>query len=299
MDQSFDPPRRQRVAAYAVIERVRDGAAEVLLSRLAPQLAPTERWTLPGGGIDFGEHPHDAVVREVYEETGLIAGVGERAWIDSAVRRTIDPAEPATDMHSVRMIFDGWVPNDSPEPRVVEIDGSTVDARWHPVAAVLDGSVPVVPMVLTAMTRRAPERVQRLAAYAVVRRDGALLLTRISGNGYGGGTWHLPGGGVDHGEAPQDSVRREIAEECGLAVEVGRLLGVHDVHVTDHAPSGRLEDFHGVHLVYAAEISGPEDPAVIEHDGTTDAVAWIDLADIEAGRVPVTEVVTAALSWPS
>ena len=38
------------------------------------------------------------------------------------------------------------------------------------------------------------------------------------------------------------------------------------------------EDFHGVHLVFAATVGGG-DPAVREHEGTTDAVAWIALAD--------------------
>ena len=127
-------PQRQRVAAYAVI--VRDG--HILLSRLAPYLSATEAWTLPGGGIDFGEHPADAVVREVHEETGLDVTVGRPLLIDSARKHaTIS----GTDMHSVRLVYDGWVAPDAPEPRVVEVDGSTVDARWHPVAAVLSGEV--------------------------------------------------------------------------------------------------------------------------------------------------------------
>lgn len=148
LDTSFVPPRRQRVAAYAVILReTGDAGAQILLSRLAPYLSAREAWTLPGGGIDFGEHPRDAVVREVYEETGLHVVVGESAWIDSAVRRTTDPTVPETDMHSIRMVFEGWVPADSPEPRVVEVDGSTVDARWHGVADVLSGAVPAVATV--------------------------------------------------------------------------------------------------------------------------------------------------------
>jgi 8-oxo-dGTP diphosphatase len=290
-------PQWQRVAAYAVIVRTGEAGDEVLLSRLAPRLSAEERWTLPGGGIDFGEHPRDAVVREVYEETGLHATVGELAWVDSARRVTTDPAIPPTDLHSVRMVFEGWVPRDSPPPHVVEVDGSTVDARWHPLVAVLAGEVTVTPVVSAALVALAPARRQRLAAYALVRRDGSVLLTRVSAHGFHTGAWTLPGGGVDHGEAPQDAVRREVHEETGLDVEVGRLLGVHDVHFAGTAPDGRFEDFHGVHLVFAGTVDPHAQIAVVEQDGTTDAAAWVPLAALEAGEVDVLEVVTAALAW--
>lgn len=301
-DTAAERPRRQRVAAYAVIVRPGDdGVDEVLLSRLAPYLAPQERWTLPGGGIDFGEHPRDAVVREVHEETGLDATVGELAWVDSARRTTTDPRVAATDMHAVRMVFEGWVPRDAPDPRVVEVDGSTVDAAWHRLADVVAGVVPTTPMVRQALAALAPARHQRLAAYAVTTRDRAagreLLLTRISPIGHHPGAWTLPGGGVDHGESPADAVRREVHEETGLRVEVGRLLGVHDVHFAGAAPSGRFEDFHGVHLLFAATADPAAEPRVTEADGTTDAAAWVPVDDVAAGRVDVLEVVRAALAW--
>jgi 8-oxo-dGTP diphosphatase len=292
-------PQWQRVGAYAVIVRTGPAGDEVLLSRLAPQLSPQERWTLPGGGIDFGEHPRDAVVREVYEETGLHATVGELAWIDSAQRVTTDASIPATDLHSVRMVFEGWVPGDAPPPQVVEVDGSTVDARWHPLAAVLAGEVPTTPTVRAALVALAPARRQRLAAYALVRRGESVLLTRVSARGFHTGAWTLPGGGVDHGESPQDTVRREVHEETGLEVEVGRLLGVHDVHFAGTAPDGRFEDFHGVHLVFAGTVGAEAEPAVLEAAGTTDAAAWVPLAAIEAGEVDLLEVVTTALAWLS
>ena len=77
-------PRRQRVAAYAVVLRERAGAVEVLLSRLAARISRTELWTLPGGGLDHGEDPRAALVREIHEETGLSAEVGETAHVYSA-----------------------------------------------------------------------------------------------------------------------------------------------------------------------------------------------------------------------
>lgn len=40
----------------------------------------TRRWCLCGGGIDAGESPRDACIREVFEETGLKATSATRVW---------------------------------------------------------------------------------------------------------------------------------------------------------------------------------------------------------------------------
>ena len=89
---------------------------------------------------------------------------------------------------------------------------------------------------------------------------------------------------------------REVREETGLAAVVGDLLDVHDLHFSGTAPDGRHEDFHGVHLVFAATVDDDAEPRVTEQDGTTDAVAWVPLADVESGAVKVLDVVTHALA---
>ncbi|QSR29620.1 NUDIX hydrolase [Nocardioides sp. S5] len=287
-------PRRQRVAAYAVILRERAGAVEILLSRLAPRVSRTEMWTLPGGGVDHGEDPRAALLREIREETGLDATVGETARVYSAHMPRAARDGLLVDAHAIRIVYDAWVPTDAPAPRVVEVDGSTVESAWHRVEDVASGLVPVAAQVTDALVDHQPHRLQRVAAYAVVQRGGDVLLTRLSARAAHPGSWTLPGGGVDHGERPAVALAREVEEECGLSCDVGDLLDVHDTHFSGPAPSGRIEDYHGIHLLFAATVDDGE-PRVVEVDGTTDEVAWVARADVESGRVPVLDVVTHAL----
>lgn len=69
-------------------------------------------------------------------------------------------------------------------------------------------------------------------AYAVLRDPhGRLLLVRRCDTG----DWELPGGRVDPGESVATALRREVAEECGLAVRVRGIAGLYTDpgHVVD------------------------------------------------------------------
>jgi 8-oxo-dGTP diphosphatase len=289
-------PQVQRVAAYAVILR----EDRILLSRLSDALTQSPLWTLPGGGLDHGEDPRSAVVREVYEETGLDVTVGETAWVLSAHRANTWRRGRNVDAHALRIVYDGWVPLDSPEPKTVEVGGSTAEAAWLPLADVRSGEVPTLPLVLEALEQHRIARVQRVATYALVLRGPAgaeeVLLTRIAPHAVHGGRWHLPGGGLDFQESPRDGLTREVHEETGLEVVLGDPLEVHDIALTGVAPSGRLEEFHGIHLVFVGTVRSDEEPRVVEVGGTTDAVAWVPLASVP--ELAVTSTVTAALdAW--
>lgn len=286
------------MGAYAVMLREHGGRVEVLLCRLSARVSRAELWTLPGGGIDHGEDPRLAVIREIHEETGLEATVGETAHVYSAHLPRASRDGLLVDAHAIRIVYDGWAAPDAPSPRVLEVDGSTSEAAWHPLDDVVSGAVPVAGLVTEALVDHLPFRLQRVAAYAVVRRAGEVLLTRLSSRAAHPGRWTLPGGGIGHGEHPSVALAREVEEECGLPCEVTGLIGVHDTHFFGNAPSGRIEDYHGVHLIFGATV-GDGEPYVHEVDGTTDAVAWVSVADVDSGAVEALDLVRHALGLDS
>lgn len=143
-----------------------------------------------------------------------------------------------------------------------------------------------------------PVTVQRVSAYVVCVRDDAVLLVRSSALAPHPDLWGLPGGGIDHGEHPRDAAVRETREETGLEVELSDLLDIVSVHFTGVAPSGRLEDFHAIGLVYRATTSDERVPRVIELDGTTAHAAWVPLDEIASGAVHFAALTTQqVLAW--
>lgn len=140
------PVRRQRVAAYAIC--VREG--RMLLSQLSHLTGWPGAWTLPGGGVDHGEHPRDAVVREVREETGLPVEVGALLDVDSVHFTGHAPDGTLEDYHSVRLLFAGTV-TDGAEPAVQEVAGSTMAAAWLPLEELRAQRHEVVDLVRRAL----------------------------------------------------------------------------------------------------------------------------------------------------
>jgi len=93
-----------RICAYAVI---RNGMGEILVIRPGWDA----RWELPGGGVDIGESVHEALKREVMEETGYAAkSIQDRPFAMGEQWFVTDDKKPR---HALCLFFD------------VEIDAST------------------------------------------------------------------------------------------------------------------------------------------------------------------------------
>ena len=114
-------------------------------------------------------------------------------------------------------------------------------------------------------------------------RRGRLLMIK-RGHEPGAGLWSIPGGRIEPGETDTEALVREMFEETGLAVEVGRLIG----RVQRPGPNGTVIDIRD----YAATVTGG---MLRPGDDAADA-RWVETADLDS--LEITEgLIEALTSW--
>ncbi|MCX5079675.1 MULTISPECIES: NUDIX domain-containing protein [Streptomyces] len=116
----------------------------------------------------------------------------------------------------------------------------------------------------------------RVSAYAIAVMEEQLLLTQLADSSpvFEPGLWHLPGGGIDPGEQPHETLGRELYEETGLELLDARLVDARAY--TAH----RLGiDWHLVGLFYRVDLK-PGPVRVTKADDSTSAVTWMPLSGL-------------------
>ncbi|MGV8846144.1 NUDIX hydrolase [Tessaracoccus sp.] len=127
-EASQPPVEHQRIGAYAVVLSPR-GLLGTVNSSLTG--APGT-WALPGGGVDPGESPSDAVLREVYEESGQEIAITRVLTLESDHWIGRSTSGVLENFHALRIVYGATCEAPS-DPVVHDLGGSTERADWVPV----------------------------------------------------------------------------------------------------------------------------------------------------------------------
>ena len=107
----------------------------------------------------------------------------------------------------------------------------------------------------------------KIVTAAVIREGDDFLIAQRRSDDEHGLAWEFPGGSQEEGEDPRETLAREIGEELGVTIEVGRVL-----ETLFH----RYPDFDMLLIFYRCQILSGS-PAPIECRD----VRWVRRADLE------------------
>lgn len=117
------PNRRTRLGSYSLCL---DDSGRILLARLSALEVDVGAWTMPGGGVDFGEHPDAAAIRELEEETGLVGEIEGVAGIFSHVYHS-SAFSGGDDLHFLGIVYSMRITGGELRD---EVDGTTDTCAW-------------------------------------------------------------------------------------------------------------------------------------------------------------------------
>ena len=129
---------RTRVSIYGLAtDLCPEHGPRVLLTQLAEHCYRPGCWTLPGGGMDFGESAEQTLLREVHEESALTAENPELFHVHAFSEET-----KRGPFQAVQIVYRIQAQG---TPRVLEVGGSTAAVAWVPLSQLAD--LPKVPML--------------------------------------------------------------------------------------------------------------------------------------------------------
>lgn len=108
---------------------------------------------------------------------------------------------------------------------------------------------------------------KKIGVAVITNLQGQILIDRRPIGGLLGGFWEFPGGKIEPDETVQECIKREILEELGIEIEVGKCI-INVAHT--------YANFRVTLMVYACRHLGGE-PKPIE----CEEVRWVDLEELD------------------
>lgn len=123
----------------------------------------------------------------------------------------------------------------------------------------------------------------RIGVYGVIIHDGKIALIKKARGGYKG-LYDLPGGGIERGEEPKETLHRELMEEVGVQVTGEKILAAVSTAFKWDVDDKLIQDLHHIGILYTVDIEG--DKLKTDADGLDSLGGlWLDIDKIEKKEV--------------
>ena len=135
-----------------------------------------------------------------------------------------------------------------------------------------------------------------IGAYGIIIHDEKIALIKKARGGYKG-KLDLPGGGIEHTETPEETLKRELWEEAEVKIKDYELLTVSSVNINWEMDPGLWEDLHHIGILYTVKVE--ELNLKTDADGLdSNGAAWYEISHLtESELSPFTIIALKKLGY--
>jgi len=133
-----------------------------------------------------------------------------------------------------------------------------------------------------------------LGVYGILIHDDQILLIKKS-RGPHKGKWDLPGGSIEFGEEPYETLKREFYEETGIVELDGKMRTAISYTLVYPFKENELEELHHIGIIYDVTLTSSQYVLKADGDGEDSlGASWIHINEID--NIETTPFVRGVLS---